>query len=68
MAEGENYQGWAIPISVSASTNQDEGDANFLMGLDMQRQLRIRPDRVAAAHGPLGEACKDLSRTQSALG
>ena len=47
MAEGESPNDWAIPISISACTNQVEGNTNFLMGLDMQRQLRIRLDVVS---------------------
>ena len=47
VAEGESQDDWAIPISVSASTNQVEGTSNFLMGLDMQRLLRIRLDVVS---------------------
>ena len=33
-------------MACAADTNEVEGNTNFLMGLDMQRQLKIRLDVV----------------------
>ena len=43
----EKTENWAVPATLAANTNQVAGDVNFLMGLDLQRHLRIRLDVVS---------------------